>query len=154
VATQVPLSPALYHPRPLFASDSALQNADVVEFHSCMRRLELFLLVCVLFLAGCRKEYQSGQAAFEGECRKCHKLNGEGGTKGPDLTGIFSKKDEDYIRRFTTDPRSIKPDGTMPPSKLSDHELNLLIQYMKEQNRPGSKVGARETRAVQSPEKK
>jgi len=66
-------------------------------------------------------------------------LNGVGGSKGPDLTGIFAKKDEDYIRRYTIDPRSIKADGTMPPSKISDRELELLVQYMKEQNRPGKK---------------
>jgi len=70
---------------------------------------------------------------------KCHKLNGEGGSKGPDLTDIFSKKDEDFIRQYTIDPRSMKPDGTMPPAKLSDHELDLVIQYIKQQNRPVAK---------------
>jgi mono/diheme cytochrome c family protein len=96
----------------------------------------LLLLTCALLilLPGCkRREYQTGEAAFQGKCVKCHKLNGEGGTKGPDLTSILYKKDADYIRNYTQDPRSIKPDGTMPPSDLSDHELDLLIQYLKEE---------------------
>src|SRR5690349_16096082 len=98
----------------------------------------LSLLLLFSFSACKRREYTTGEAAFEGKCVKCHKLNGEGGTKGPDLTGIFSKKDENYVRTFTQDPRSIKPDGTMPPSKLSDHELDLLIQYLKEKGRPST----------------
>jgi len=112
---------------------------DMIQFDFCMKPRGFFILVCLIWIAGCRKEYDSGQAVFQGECAKCHKLNGEGGSKGPDLTTIFSKKDEDYIRRYTMDPRSIKSDGTMPPSKISERELDLLIQYMKEQNRPAKK---------------
>jgi mono/diheme cytochrome c family protein len=97
----------------------------------------LALLLLVSSFACKRREYASGEAAFEGKCVKCHKLNGEGGTKGPDLTGIFAKKDENYVRTYTQDPRSLKADGTMPPSDLSDHELDLLVQYLKEQSKPG-----------------
>ena len=85
-----------------------------------------------------RPEYTSGEQIFRGECVKCHKLNGSGGTKGPDLSSVFSKKDEMTIRSVIQDPRSVKPDGTMPPAKLSDHELDLIIQYLKEHNKPGS----------------
>ena len=104
-----------------------------------MKLCKTFVLICALFITGCRKEYNSGPAAFEGACVKCHKLNGEGGSKGPDLTNLFSKKDEDSIRQYIVDPRSIKPDGTMPPSKLSDHEIDLVMQYIKQQNRPATR---------------
>jgi|GEM_PF-2781963 len=104
-----------------------------------MKLGKIFFVLCALSIIGCRKEYTSGPAVFEGACVKCHKLNGEGGSKGPDLTDIFSKKDEDFIRQYTIDPRSMKPDGTMPPAKLSDHELDLVIQYIKQQNRPVAK---------------
>ena len=60
------------------------------------------------------------------------KLNGVGGKKGPDLTTIFQKKDEQLIRNQIYDPRSVKPDGTMPPAKISDHELDMVVQYLKE----------------------
>jgi len=30
-------------------------------------------------------------------CTRCHKMNGEGGEVGPELTGIGAKKDRDYI---------------------------------------------------------
>jgi putative heme-binding domain-containing protein len=108
----------------------------MIQFGLCMKRSCLLLLL--LFLS-CRRQYETGRAVYQGECVKCHKLHGEGGTKGPDLTDIFSKKDERYIRQYTIDPRSIKSDGTMPPSKISDRELNLVIQYMKEQTHQTSK---------------
>jgi len=89
----------------------------------------------VSFTSCKRPEYATGQAVYEGECIKCHKLNGEGGTKGPDLTSIFDKKDEAYFRTYTLDPRSQKADGTMPPAKISDRELDLVVQYIKEKGR-------------------
>jgi quinoprotein glucose dehydrogenase len=33
----------------------------------------------------------------EASCVRCHKINGEGGEVGPDLTGIGSRKDREYI---------------------------------------------------------
>src|SRR4030095_9146348 len=33
----------------------------------------------------------------EASCVRCHKFNGEGGEVGPDLTGIGSRKDRQYI---------------------------------------------------------
>ena len=105
---------------------------------NCRTRLYFAIPLLIALLSGSackRKEYTTGEAVWNGKCVKCHKLEGSGGTKGPDLTGIFEKKDENYIRNYTQDPRSIKTDGTMPPSKLSDHELDLIIQYMKEKGR-------------------
>jgi cytochrome c oxidase subunit II len=104
-----------------------------------MKRSKTFFLICALFIVACRKEYTTGPEVFQNECVKCHKLNGEGGKKGPELTDIFAKKDEDYIRQYIMDPRSIKPDGTMPPAKLSDRELNLIVEYLKQQTLRRSK---------------
>lgn len=99
-----------------------------------MKRLYVWMFALSLgALIGCKRpEYKTGQAVFEGECQKCHKLNGAGGKKGPELTTIFQKKDEQMIRQQIYDPRSVKPDGTMPPAKISDHELDMVVQYLKE----------------------
>jgi mono/diheme cytochrome c family protein len=97
-----------------------------------MVRTLLMLMLIALAVTSCKRpEYATGEAVFRGECAKCHKLNGQGGTKGPDLTGILHKKDEAYFRSYTLDPRSIKSDGTMPPAKISDRELELLVQYLR-----------------------
>lgn len=92
-------------------------------------------MVFLTFVACKRPEYQTGPAVFQGECNKCHKLNGIGGKKGPDLSVIFQKRDEQYIRDYVLDPRSSKPDGTMPPARISDHELDLVVQYIKANQR-------------------
>jgi cytochrome c2 len=97
------------------------------------RNISASIVLLALLVSCKRTEYTSGIDIYKYKCAKCHKLNGKGGEKGPDLTNIFEKKDENYVRTFTQDPRSLKPDGTMPPSKLSDHELDLLIEYLKQQ---------------------
>lgn len=107
----------------------------------CLAVFGFLLLICFLSEACKRAEYTTGEAVYSGKCVKCHKLHGTGGEKGPDLTDILLKKDEDYVRAFTQDPRSMKPDGNMPPAKLSDRELALLIQYLKEQNAPSTTPG-------------
>lgn len=102
-----------------------------------MKRFYLWMVIfSLVFAIACKRpEYKTGQAVFEGECRRCHKLNGVGGKKGPELTTIFQKKDEQLIRTQIYDPRSVKPDGTMPPAKISDHELDMVVQYLKENGR-------------------
>ena len=96
-----------------------------------MAALLIFLLLLAAFSCP-RPEYSTGEQVYEGECAKCHKLRGKGGTKGPDLTDVFPKKDESYIRNYTLDPRSLKGDGIMPPSELTDRELDLVVHYIKE----------------------
>lgn len=89
--------------------------------------------MAALFLISCKRpEYKTGPEVYEGQCIKCHKLNERGGTKGPDLTHIFEKKDEQTIRTYIMDPRSIKGDGIMPPAKISEHELDLIVEYLKQ----------------------
>ncbi|HEY7161312.1 MAG TPA: cytochrome c [Acidobacteriota bacterium] len=99
------------------------------------RQIALLLLAISLILGCTKKDYKSGEAVYEGECAKCHKLNGSGGTKGPDLTNIFEKHDEQYIRDYTQDPRSIKADSVMPPAKIDDKQFEMLIDYLRKSAR-------------------
>lgn len=103
-----------------------------------MKRYLLLLLLYPLILSCGRPPYTSGEAVYSGECAQCHRLNGKGGDKGPDLSDTFLKHNEEYLRNYTMDPRSIKPDSIMPPAKLSDPELDMLVQYIREQNRHAS----------------
>jgi putative heme-binding domain-containing protein len=47
----------------------------------------------------------NGRAVFAKTCQQCHKLFGEGGTIGPDLTGS-NRADLDYILSNVIDPSS------------------------------------------------
>ena len=106
-----------------------------------MVQLRIVFLLISLMLFGCnKKDYQTGEAVYSGECSKCHKLNGSGGTKGPDLTNIFGKHDEQYIRDYTLDPRSIKPDSTMPPAEIDEKQLQMLMEYLKQNSRKHSSL--------------
>ena len=97
-----------------------------------MRNWFLVWLLALLTLScKSRKEFATGRDVFEGECIKCHKMNGVGGKKGPELKDVFEKHDEEYIRTYIMDPRSIKRDGTMPPAKISEKELDLIVNYLK-----------------------
>ncbi len=96
----------------------------------------VLLLLALPLISGCKKkDYPTGEAVYKGECAKCHKLNGSGGTKGPDLTGIFEKHEEQYVRDYTVDPRSIKPDSVMPPAELDDKQLEMLLDYLRKNAR-------------------
>ncbi len=99
------------------------------------RQIALLLLAISLILGCTKKDYKSGEAVYEGECAKCHKLNGSGGTKGPDLTNIFEKHDEQYIRDYTQDPRSIKAESVMPPAKIDDKQFEMLMDYLRKSAR-------------------
>jgi nitric oxide reductase subunit C len=63
-------------------------------------------------------------------CFACHKLYGTGGELGPDLTHAGSRLTYETIERVLTDPRSVNPQGTMPPPTLSHEERDQLAGFL------------------------
>jgi ubiquinol-cytochrome c reductase cytochrome b subunit len=63
-------------------------------------------------------------------CIACHSIHGKGGTIGPDLTHVGSKKDRDWLIRHFKDPQALSPGSIMPKVTLPDKELNELTDYM------------------------
>ncbi len=59
-------------------------------------------------------------------CQSCHQLFGLGGYLGPDLSNVYSKRGEKYIRSFLKS-------GTqqMPAFHLSENEIGLLIEFLR-----------------------
>jgi quinoprotein glucose dehydrogenase len=51
---------------------------------------------------------RAGQRIFNGRaevsCLRCHKINGEGGEVGPDLTGVGSRQNREYLLESIVDP--------------------------------------------------
>ena len=65
-------------------------------------------------------------------CVACHRISGEGGTVGPDLTHVGRRRDEGTLRKLIADPLTAYPKSTMPPFKdtLSAEQIDALARYL------------------------
>jgi ubiquinol-cytochrome c reductase cytochrome b subunit len=73
-----------------------------------------------------------GKALFkELGCAGCHRIHGEGGAIGPDLSYVADRRPErEWHLKHFRDPQSVAPGSIMPKLPLSDQELNDLTSYM------------------------
>ena len=69
---------------------------------------------------------------FARYCVGCHKIEGDGGTEGPDLTRAGEKHDAATLRRWIVDPELVDPDAEMPSfgDRLSDAQLDAIAAYL------------------------
>lgn len=75
-----------------------------------------------------------GRQVYEEEfCATCHKLDGAGETKGPELTHIGSRLQEGYLRGWITDPESFRPDTIMPATMADGEKLDALVAFLMAQ---------------------
>lgn len=64
-------------------------------------------------------------------CKGCHRFEGSGGNRGPDLTHIGERLSVAQIRQHLQDPRSRKPDSAMPPfDHLPESALDALATFL------------------------
>lgn len=65
-------------------------------------------------------------------CFACHKLGNDGGTVGPNLSYVGSRRDYEALRAIIADPLSAYDESVMPPfeDKLSADQLNALARYL------------------------
>jgi mono/diheme cytochrome c family protein len=70
-------------------------------------------------------------------CVACHKVAGQGGEIGPDLSSIGASRDREYLRRAILAPAADLaegyPPGIMPPNygdQLYAAELEMLVDYL------------------------
>ncbi len=66
----------------------------------------------------------------EMKCSMCHKIDGVGGKIGPELSGVGSRKDAEWIKGFLKDPKSVIPDTKQPPFKGTDEQLDAVVAYL------------------------
>jgi len=73
----------------------------------------------------------SGRRVYrELDCPKCHRINGRGNTVGPDLSGVGLRLQEDYLRKWLSNPQAFVHDVVMPPVKTSDEKFEALVFYL------------------------
>lgn len=78
-------------------------------------------------------EAEKGKAVFEsGGCSGCHKINGQGGAIGPELSGNTLKgKDRQWLLDQITNPKSHNPNSIMPAfTSLRKEQLDNLVAYL------------------------
>jgi quinol-cytochrome oxidoreductase complex cytochrome b subunit/cytochrome c553 len=75
---------------------------------------------------------ETASTVFARFCVGCHKLDGDGGTDGPDLTHAGSKHDLRALRLWIIDPEAVNPEAEMPgfARKLSAAELDAIAGYL------------------------
>jgi nitric oxide reductase subunit C len=80
------------------------------------------------------KELSAGQRLYQSlGCSNCHMINGIGGTTGPDLTSVGTRRDREWLIGHFKDPKAFVPNSAMPSfGHLSEQELNDLTDYMVE----------------------
>ncbi len=85
-------------------------------------------------------------------CGACHKIAGQSGAVGPDLSNIGTSRDSEYLRRAILDPNVDVAEGYPPNlmpanygAQLYAQELEMLVAYMAES--VGSTSGETETAA-------
>lgn len=78
------------------------------------------------------KELTAGQKVYQSQgCSGCHMINGIGGTTGPDLTHVGSRRDRIWLHEHFEDPQKLVPGSAMPSYReLGDQALNDLTDYM------------------------
>lgn len=64
-------------------------------------------------------------------CSGCHRIHGEGGAVGPDLSYVGEVRPErEWHVRHLRDPQSVSPGSIMPKFPLTEQELNDLTSYI------------------------
>lgn len=69
---------------------------------------------------------------FASACVGCHKIDGDGGEVGPDLTHVGARRDQADIRNLITDPSMVYGDTIMPAygERLTPGQLDAISQYL------------------------
>lgn len=74
----------------------------------------------------------SGEALFERyNCRDCHRIQGEGALKAPDLAGVTQRLTDQQLELWLMNPNAVKKNTAMPDFRLSDTEVDALIAYLR-----------------------
>ena len=81
---------------------------------------------------GAAPQIQTVAAVYARHCIGCHKIDGEGGTDGPDLSRAGEKNDVEKLKVWIRDPEAVDPDAEMPSfaKRLTPAELDAIAAYL------------------------
>lgn len=77
---------------------------------------------------------RAGRALYQSQqCGGCHRIAGQGGEEGPDLTTVGLRHSAGWLHSFMESPSRFHPESRMPsygPPALSHQEIEELAQYL------------------------
>ncbi|HEX8060945.1 MAG TPA: cytochrome c, partial [Cyclobacteriaceae bacterium] len=108
-------------------------------------------IILLLSLFSCNSKEEQGQTLFEQNCNSCH--NFRANSIGPQLGGVTEAVNEDWIKNFIKDPKSMIDNADeragmmfgrfntyMPGfSHLPDEDLDAIVAYLKTKPAPPKK---------------
>lgn len=65
-------------------------------------------------------------------CRGCHQIEGNGGTIGPSLDGLFKRREESWVRIQIQRPKEHNAKSIMPDFGLTDADVSRIMSALKE----------------------
>ncbi len=84
--------------------------------------------------AGLSSVQRAGRALYQSQqCGGCHRVAGQGGEEGPDLTTVGLRHSVGWIHSFVEQPSRFHPQSRMPsygPPALSHQEIEELAQFL------------------------
>jgi mono/diheme cytochrome c family protein len=84
--------------------------------------------------AGLNATQRAGRALYQSQqCAGCHKIAGQGGEEGPDLTTVGLRHSGGWMHSFIESPGRFHQESRMPaygPPALSHQEIEELAQYL------------------------
>jgi len=78
-------------------------------------------------------------------CTSCHTAEGKGGTAGPMLDGIGSRRSSQYIAEQIKKPKAHNPASIMPAVRASDEQTSQIAAYLESLPAPGSERAEHKT---------
>jgi len=93
-----------------------------------MKKIKLLLLIFIISCSqGAQEEFQTGEAVYEARCSSCHgpELEGRVGPNIDSNSPSASMPDSYWVQTIT------KGKGSMPAVRLSEIEVQLVIEYIK-----------------------
>lgn len=98
-----------------------------------MKQIILLLATTIFMMAaGVANAETVGEKVYNKNCAMCHKLNGKGGTIGPDLSKIGARMKEKQIKSKIASPKSSNPTSSMPSfQSLSKADIDAIADMLK-----------------------
>lgn len=92
-------------------------------------------LLLAAALAACSLKPPTGPVAGKAYfsqvgCATCHRVGGEGGVTGPDLTLVGFRHGAQWLDRWIADPQAWKPGTLMPNKQLSPAARAAIVSYL------------------------